>query len=389
MTELRPAHVWDDLAPGHLPHSYGDDGIVFARRLLRNGGQVGARTTVLHEVDAATAVAASVLRRGTRRLTDRWDWSRYLRLVERSAARDDLNVLHGHFGTTGARLTPVAAATGLPLVVSFYGVDASAVLRQPAWRGRYRAMFESASALVVLCDAVRERLVEAGADRSKVLVWNMPAGVERHPFRTRSRSEELRLLIAARFVAKKGYFVLLDAFAQFLATGRRGRLTMIGYGPQADAVRAYAAQLHVLEHCTLIDTALSSDFHATFDAALSDADLFLMPSITADDGDDEGGPALTMVCAQASGLPVACTPFPGAERSLIDGQTGRYCAEGDAASLLAAIVEVADDPDVGARWGTAGSALVGAEFSATGQNAAMLSLYGELLSPTASRPHTR
>jgi colanic acid/amylovoran biosynthesis glycosyltransferase len=185
----------------------------------------------------------------------------------------------------------------------------------------------------------------------------------------------VRFLIAARFVAQKGHFVLLDAFERFLATGRRGSLTMIGYGPQAHAVVDTAKQRGIADRCVVIDTALSADFHQTFDDALTSSDVFLMPSITASDGDDEGGPALTMVCAQASGLPVICTPFPGAERSLVDNVTGLLCSESDPASLAERMADLADDLETADRMGRAGSELVHREFSAAGQQGAMLALY--------------
>jgi colanic acid/amylovoran biosynthesis glycosyltransferase len=135
---------------------------------------------------------------------------------------------------------------------------------------------------------------------------------------------------------------------------------------------------------TLVDTALSADFHETFNSAMSDADVFLMPSITGPDGDDEGGPALTMVCAQASGLPVVCTPFPGAERSLVDGVTGRYCDEGDPQSLCEAMTAMSDAPEAAARMGVAGSELVHREFSALGQQREMLRLYERVLQPSGA-----
>jgi colanic acid/amylovoran biosynthesis glycosyltransferase len=377
------AHVWDDLVPGHLPHRYGSRGVVVARRLLHNGGAVEPDTVALHELEAARALGTGKLTRAIARAGEPLEWRRMRALVAREVRARRLNMIHGHFGTTAARMVPVAAALDVPLIATFYGVDASAVLRMAAWQRSYAQLFERASLLVVLCDAVADRLVASGACRDKLAVWNMPAGIERYPPRPRSHGDETRFLVAARFVDKKGYFVLLDAFDRFLETGRKGLLTMIGYGPQRAAIAADAARRGIADRCRLVDTALSADFPSTFDAALTDADVFLMPSITAADGDDEGGPALTMVCAQASGLPVVCTAFPGAERSMIDGVTGRYCAEGDAESLMTRMAELADDPVLARKLGTAGSDLVHREFSSPGQHRAMVQLYDRVLTQGA------
>ena len=62
--------------------------------------------------------------------------------------------------------------------------------------------------------------------------------------------------------------------------------------------------------------------------------------------------ALTVVCAQATGMPVVVTPFAGAERSVIDRKTGLFC-EYDPYALRDRLVELIEDHELGLEIGRA------------------------------------
>jgi colanic acid/amylovoran biosynthesis glycosyltransferase len=116
-------------------------------------------------------------------------------------------------------------------MVTFYAFDGSRAVLVPRWKRAYRKLFRAAALVVVLCEAVRDRLVDLGCPPDRIRIWRMPAGVELYTFREPVMTEETRFLIAARFVEKKGYPVLISAFEQLVRSGLPVRLTMIGYGP--------------------------------------------------------------------------------------------------------------------------------------------------------------
>jgi glycosyltransferase involved in cell wall biosynthesis len=293
------------------------------------------------------------------------------------------DLIHAHFGTTGVMALPFIRATGLPAVVTFYGVDGSASLRIQRWRENFAEMFERVARVIVLCDAVRDRLLAIGCPSGKLVVWNLPAGIEQYPYQTRSTSGgPVRFLIAARFVEKKGHKYLVDALDRVVRAGVDARLTMIGYGPFKPAIEADVQRRSLTERVTIVDTQLASSFSDTYREALAAHDIFVLPSTTGVNGDDEGGPALTMVCAQAAGLPAISTPFAGAERSMIDGVTGWLCRQDDAGSLAEKMQWAATHPEV---WNTVGKAAgdhVRAQFSLDGQMARLLALYRDVIDET-------
>lgn len=402
---MRVIHVWDAYAPSlfdqthpyllaHAEHA----SMLLAANLIENESTVLPHTFYL----ATRAVDDDILPpawvRARRRL--RREFAEALRRLARSSAATSIwstvpltlslfnrfclaharefhgDLVHAHFGTTGVMALPFIRATGLPAIVTFYGVDGSASLRIARWRENFQEMFTRMSRVLVLCNAVRDRLMAIGCPAEKLLVWNLPAGVEQYPYRPRSTDgTDVRFLIAARFVEKKGHRYLVEAFETIVRAGVDARLTMIGYGPFKPAIEEAIRKAGLTGRVTIIDTQLASSFSDVYRDALDAHDIFVLPSTTGVNGDDEGGPALTMVCAQAAGLPAICTPFPGSERSVVDGVSGLVCRQDDAGSLAERMRWLAEHRDAWNAIGKAGSDVVRANFSLDGQMAVLLGIY--------------
>jgi hypothetical protein len=63
-------------------------------------------------------------------------------------ANIDPDVIHAHFGPQGVIMHPVAHGLEIPLVVHFHGYDVSFLLPDAFWEEQYKALFDSASALI-------------------------------------------------------------------------------------------------------------------------------------------------------------------------------------------------------------------------------------------------
>jgi glycosyltransferase involved in cell wall biosynthesis len=128
----------------------------------------------------------------------------------------------------------------------------------------------------------------------------------------------------------------------------------------------------------LLDNKLAGNFREAYLEQLHRHDLYVLPAIRDRHGTDEAGPALTMVCAQASGLPVISTKFPGAEISVIEGESGLYCEEKDSDSIVEKILQLIRDPDLRARMGKRGSEIAMREFSECGQMEKLMEIYRDV-----------
>nr|WP_233366029.1 glycosyltransferase [Rhodococcus globerulus] len=115
--------------------------------------------------------------------------------------------------------------------------------------------------------------------------------------------------------------------------------------------------------------------------ALSEADLFVLPSVIATDGQMEGLPVVLME-ALACGVPTVSTALSGIPEILIDGVTGRLVQPEDVDGLRKALDAVIADGKAAARHSSAGRKLVEREFVLADQVTVFAGLLGRYLPST-------
>ena len=98
-------------------------------------------------------------------------------------------------------------------------------------------------------------------------------------------------------------------------------------------------------------------------AAYREADIFVLASKIAPDGDRDGLPNVLME-AQSQGLACIATELGGIAELIKDEATGLLIAPGDPAALAAALTRLIRDPALRARLGAVGERRVRAEFDA-------------------------
>jgi len=168
----------------------------------------------------------------------------------------------------------------------------------------------------------------------------------------------LRLLSVGRLVEKKGYDVLLNALADL--TDLDWRLVHIGGGERAGALSALADRLGLSDR---IDWRGKQDQTEVI-AAMRSADLFVLPSRIAADGDRDGLPNVLMEAASQR-LPILSTAVSAIPEFVADGVHGRLVPPGDAAALADAIRAHAADPGRALAMADAAFARLQAEFGMT------------------------
>jgi colanic acid/amylovoran biosynthesis glycosyltransferase len=305
---------------------------------------------------------------------DQLAFRRRIRIVLRSWRPD---VVHIHYGTTAASLISVQELFRVRTIVSFYGFDISQALREPRFKAAYRKLVAKVSLVHVLCDAARERVIALGCVPNRILVENLHIDVLRYAALPTSQLTSVRRwLLPARFVAKKGHVVALRAFSEVRKCEPDARLTFFGYGDRT-WLNALVSEMDLEAHVTIIDTTVAIDFDLAYERVLEETDAVLTPSISSASGDDEGGPALTAVMAQAAGKPVIFSDFPGSERTLTDGVEGFLVPQGDPIALAEAMLRMARQPGAASvAMGEAGRRRVVPAFSRVALREVLLVWYG-------------
>ncbi len=274
--------------------------------------------------------------------------------------REKPAAVHAHYGPVGAAVAPSADAAGIPLTVSFYGIDASAFLSDPRHAARYRRMFQSASVVSVLSADMADRLASAGCPEGKIRIHHLAVDTETltpAPVEARNRAR-VRIVSAGRFVEKKGMELLIDAFEKTISQGVDAELHLFGSGPLEKQAAARASACRFADRISFF----GHRPRAEIIAAVRDADIFALFSVTASDGDMEGTPTV-LIEAGALGVPSVSTMHAGIPEVVGDGETGLLVPERDVEAFAGALARLASDPGLRSTMSRAARARVEKLFS--------------------------
>jgi glycosyltransferase involved in cell wall biosynthesis len=292
----------------------------------------------------------------------------------------DVTRLYAHFLHTPASVARYAGSmTGLPWACSAHAKD---IWTTPDWEIR-----EKLAELdwLVTCTAVgRDHLAALAPEPARIrLIYHgldfdrWPRPPERRAERDGSRPDDpVILLSVGRAVEKKGYEDLLAALA-LLPPSLHWRLIHIGGGALAPRLGRRAEALGLASRLTWRGAQPQEVVLRTY----RDADLFVLASRVAADGDRDGLPNVLMD-AQRQGLACLATRISAIPELIEDGVTGLLAESGDPRSLAAALEHLIRNPAVRAALGAAGAARVRERFSMAGGIAAL----AERLAPATTIP---
>ena len=157
----------------------------------------------------------------------------------------------------------------------------------------------------------------------------------------RKATAPLALLSAGRLVEKKGFDRLIDALV-LLPSALDWHWTHIGGGELGAALQARARSAGIADRITWLGACDQPEVIAQMRAA----DLFVLPSRVAGNGDRDGLPNVLMEAASQK-LPILSTPVSAIPEFIENGVHG-ILTEDDPESLARAIENVAADPARGA-----------------------------------------
>jgi colanic acid/amylovoran biosynthesis glycosyltransferase len=296
------------------------------------------------------------------------------RLDTLSRARGRYDVVHAHYGPIGDAYRFARRLWAAPYVVQFHGYD---VCRWPRENGdrAYERLFAAADAVAVNSRYAADRLARIGCPRDKLRV--LAYGVDTTAWSPAPRAQRpggaLRLLTVARLVEKKGLEYSIRAVARLAAARPGVAYDIVGEGPLREPLERLIADLGLGDTVRL---------HGARDAdqvrrLMGRADVFVLSSVVAADGDEEGTP-VSLLEAQAAGLPVVATRHAGIPEIVRDGQTALLVAERDVDGLADALERLAGDSALRARMGAEGRAHVAERNDVAVATRQVLDLYAEV-----------
>jgi len=285
-------------------------------------------------------------------------------------------VLHAHFGPTGVWALPLRRRLGVPLITTFYGYDVSQHTRRILWRLLYRVLFSQADCFLALGPEMRRRLVALGCPSDKVRIHRVGVDVSQIPFEVRQAPVDegyLRILMVGRLVEKKGFRYGVQAFGHLAERFPLAELRIAGDGPEQHELRHLISRMGLDSRVKLLGRLPREGVLEE----MARAHLFLAPSVTAANGDQEGTPTVLLL-AQATGLPVIATKHADIPSTLLDGQSGYLIPERDVALLAERLLELGNHPDRWATMGLSGRKHIETHFDIQKLSRALDELYQDL-----------
>ncbi|SDE81250.1 Glycosyltransferase involved in cell wall bisynthesis [Dyadobacter soli] len=287
--------------------------------------------------------------------------------------RDKIDVIHAHFGPSGIEMLPVAQKLGIPLVVSFHGIDAApAMLDNKAYADKISEVIEYAKAVIIVSPHFIDTL---DLKRFSSKVHLIPYGTDEQKFLPAEIPDRDKVVIqhVGRLVPKKGVPDLIKAFATLCSRYDNLELRIIGDGPEMPMCRELVDQLNLGDKIAL----LGSKPHQVVNEQMKGADIYVLNSRTDDKGDMEGLPN-SILEAMSMEKAVVSTYHAGIPQAIQDGENGLLVKERDNEGLAAALDKLIRDKELRRRLGVAARKTVIAGFTSNGMETKIQSVFANL-----------
>ena len=271
----------------------------------------------------------------------------------------DTEAIYAHFLHTPSSVARYAAMLrGVPWAFSAHAKD---IWTSPEWELREKLDDTTdGAAFGATCTAFgTDHLNDLAATTPVDLVYHgldlsrFPAPPERVE---RAQSDPFALLSVGRLVEKKGFDRLIDALAQ-LPADIDWHWTHIGGGTLRDEMRARADALGISARITWRGACDQPEVIA----AMRAADIFVLPSRIAADGDRDGLPNVLMEAASQK-LTILSTPVSAIPEFIDTGVHGILCDD-DPAVLAREMARLATTPALGIALANAAHARLHSDFT--------------------------
>ena len=268
----------------------------------------------------------------------------------------DYDVLICQFGPLGIELLEHKEKLNLKakLITIFRGFDMSLSIKDN--EHLYDKLFQQGDYFMAASEFFKQRCINLGCNPNKIEFCSCAIDCELFSYCERDfkKRDLIRIISPGRLVPKKGIDDSIRAVAKALQTYPNIELIIPGLGEFPDTsyqtyLEELVKELGIQNQVTFTGPYVSSELAQL----LASSHIFLAPSATGPDGNQEGIPNTPME-AMATGLPVISTTHTGIPELISDGINGLLVAEHDTDALCEKICYLVENPDMCVRLGKEG-----------------------------------
>jgi colanic acid/amylovoran biosynthesis glycosyltransferase len=214
-----------------------------------------------------------------------------------------------------------------PIITCFRGSDISSYTEKDP--DVYRELFKYGDCFFPVCNYFADMLVGLGCNARKIIVHHSGIDTQRFAFKKRERSPNgvVTLVTVGRLVEKKGIDEAIRAVA-LLVPSHPISYIIVGDGKEKKNLQALVKKLHIEDYVTFYGWATQQEVVSI----LEHADIFLLPSVTGSDNNQEGIPN-SLKEAMAMGVVVVSTYHAGIPELIQDGMSGFLVRPHDVCAL--------------------------------------------------------
>ncbi len=265
------------------------------------------------------------------------------------------DIVHCHFGPNGI-IGVLLKSVGISgkYITSFYGYDVSSYVRRYG-KNSYKELFEKGDLFLPISEYMKNELIYLSCPEEKVIIQYMGIDISKFKFKSWHfvQGGKTNILTIARLVEKKGLIYSIKAVARVIQKYSNIEYKIVGDGPLKDELINLIKELKAEDKIKLLGSRNSSEIVLL----LERSHIFLLSSVTAASGDMEGMPVSIME-AQAMGLPVISTYHSGIPELIQDGKSGFLVSEKDVDALAQKIEYLIEHPEIWPEMGKVGREFV-------------------------------
>lgn len=259
-------------------------------------------------------------------------------LNERGDAIVNYDNIICHFGDNGyylCKMRELGLLAG-PISTVFHGYELSRYVDVSENLPKYKKLFIKGDLMLPISELWKNQLIDWGCDSSKVKVHRMGVDVEDFEMKPidSSFSTPLKVIQVGRLTEKKAILDSIQAVSQ-ASKHISIEFNIIGSGDLHDAAQALILSLGASKYINLLGPKPQDVVKKYLDVA----DVFLLPSVRAADGDMEGVPVALME-SMAKGLITVSTNHSGIPELIENGTSGFLVDEHDINALVRCLIKI-------------------------------------------------
>jgi len=288
----------------------------------------------------------------------------------------DFDIINCHFGPNGilgAQLKDIGIKG--KVITIFHAYDLTNFIKKNN-KNVYDFLFKKGDLFISISDYWIKKIIELGCDPKKLIVHRMGIDVDKFRYKERKHNsgDKIKVLTIGRLVEKKGYKYMIEAISRIVRKNKNIEYIMAGEGPLLLNLKKIAKELNVEKYINFLGAINQKKAIALY----READIFVLPSVTAKNGDQEGIPVVLME-ASAIGMPIISTYHTGIPEVVIDGKSGYLVPEKDVDDLVEKLERLIEHPEMWQGMRGKGRKLIEEKYDINKLNDRLVEIYKNCL----------